>query len=181
MSTDQVIECKVNEKNQIWFKEDNGNVLIGFTDSFLDIVNSCWHVTPSNKENLQADNPLMTIETNEALFTVSSPVEGRIVSFNEIAQNFPDQLKTDDVICVIGPKTEFQQVEDAFDRLMQGGTPGSIVGASRQTVPEPSWTVYVDEAATITQPDQQRTMQQLREFAETVAVQQQPRIWETSI
>lgn len=98
------VAAQHDEKDQIWFKQDNDQTQIGFTENFLSIVRECWHVVPAVKEKVTEKSPLMAIETNDALLTVFSPRSGNIISFSEKAQNFPDKLTSSDVVCVIADK-----------------------------------------------------------------------------
>jgi glycine cleavage system H lipoate-binding protein len=87
-----------NQKNQIWFEQNDGVVTVGFTKSFLDGLDQCWHVLPANNQRFREKAPLMVVETNDALISIMSPVSANFVQWERKAQDFPDQLTEDDVI-----------------------------------------------------------------------------------
>lgn len=89
---------KTDSKNQIWYNEQGENIQIGFTQSFLDSLEQCWHIMPATQDRFRLKAPLLTIETNEHLFSILSPVAGRFVRIDPKAQNFPDKLKEADVV-----------------------------------------------------------------------------------
>jgi glycine cleavage system H lipoate-binding protein len=89
---------KYNSKNQIWYDESDESVRIGFTQSFLDTLDQCWHILPSNTEKFKLKAPLLTVETNDALISIMSPVAGNFMNYSDKAQNFPDRLIESDVI-----------------------------------------------------------------------------------
>lgn len=92
---------QTNEANQIWY-EKNGEVTnIGFTNEFLNTLDQCWHILPSNLEKFKVKSPLLTIETNDALLSIVSPVSGNFMEFSNKAQNFPNKLTENDVVLSI--------------------------------------------------------------------------------
>lgn len=106
MTEEVVVERVVDAKQQLWFSKEGERVNVGFTDSFLDVVREAWHVMPTTTGAVKEKSPLLSIETNDGLFSVPSPASGSIISFNDRARDFPDKLTENDVICVIGkPKT----------------------------------------------------------------------------
>jgi len=118
--TTAAAEKRVCEKNQIWYTEKGSQTEIGFTADFLNTVKEAWHVVPvSLKEKVKPTHPLLAVETNDALFTVFSPREGQITTFNSKAHNFPDQLTEDDVICVLDSAP--QRAQEAPQAGIAGG------------------------------------------------------------
>jgi glycine cleavage system H lipoate-binding protein len=95
---------KYNSKNQIWYDENDESVRIGFTQSFLDTLDQCWHILPSNTERFKLKAPLLTVETNDALISIMSPVAGNFMNYSDKAQNFPDRLIESDVIMELSLK-----------------------------------------------------------------------------
>lgn len=87
--------------NQIWYEQDGKQVKVGLTRSFLDQLDECWHILPGNLRNIKAKTPLMTMETNDGLIPIMSPVSGNVVRWETRATNFPDQLTEEDVIMVL--------------------------------------------------------------------------------
>jgi hypothetical protein len=92
---------QVNHKNQIWFEQQDNVVKVGFTKSFLEGLDQCWHILPANMGRFREHSPLMVIETNDALVSVKSPVSAHFSQWSDKAQNFPDQLTEDDVVLEI--------------------------------------------------------------------------------
>lgn len=95
---------QVNAQNQIWHFSEKGQTFIGFTESFLETVRECWHVTPSHRTQATENAPLMSIETDDAFFSIASPVSGAILRFDSMAMNFPDKLTDATNIFIIGEK-----------------------------------------------------------------------------
>lgn len=103
----------VDPKNQIWFSKDGERTNVGFTTSFLEVVRECWHVLPTSTGSvIKEKSPLFAVETNEALFSIAAPITGSIISFSDKAQNFPDKLTEDDVICVLGERPKKTAVDE---------------------------------------------------------------------
>lgn len=99
-----VVDKQVSTCGKLWFMKQNEEVKVGFTAKFLEEVHKCWHVTPATNKKVEAKSPLLTVETDESLFTVNSPVSGELYSFSDAALNFPDNIQEDQVIAVIGPE-----------------------------------------------------------------------------
>lgn len=95
---------KLNSKNQIWYDEDGDLVRIGFTQPFLNTLDQCWHILPSNTEKFKLKAPLLTVETNDSLISIMSPVAGNFMNYSDKAQNFPDRLTEADVIMELSTK-----------------------------------------------------------------------------
>jgi glycine cleavage system H lipoate-binding protein len=92
----------VNDLNQIWVESDGGeHVKIGFTRDFLQQLDQCWHILPANNSRFKKQMPLMTVETNDGLVSILSPVTGYLQNFDRKAQDFPDKLTEEDVILSI--------------------------------------------------------------------------------
>lgn len=122
-------ERLTDAKNQIWFTKKGEQTDVGFTPSFLDIIREAWHVLPTTKGSVAEKSPLLSIETNEGLFSIPAPASGAIISFNDKARNFPDQLTADDVICTIGkakPKAAAAPTHEVWmDELAAPAQPGN--------------------------------------------------------
>lgn len=89
---------EIDSKNQIWFMKDGGVTKIGLTKSFLDSLDGCWQIMPANMVVFKKKAPLLTVETNDTLISIMSPVAGNMLHFNEDALDFPDQLEEDTII-----------------------------------------------------------------------------------
>jgi hypothetical protein len=88
--------------DQVWFKEVNDGVInIGFTQDFLNSLDMCWHIMPASNVQFKKKSPLFTIETDDSLISVLSPVDGYYSNFNPKAQNFPDKIKASDTILTV--------------------------------------------------------------------------------
>ncbi len=103
----------VDDLNQIWVEKDGEAVKIGFTRDFLQQLDQCWHILPAHNKRFKRKMPLMTVETNDGLVSILSPVDGFLKSFDQKAQNFPDRLKEDDVILHITSKEEVKAKKQA--------------------------------------------------------------------
>jgi hypothetical protein len=120
---------QVNDTNQIWYERQDQTVKIGFTKSFLEGLDQCWHILPANLERFKAKAPLLTVETNDALISILSPVAGNFMQYSDKAQNFPDKLTEEDVILELrdGPvpqrQQEAPQVAAPDGRVMFGDAP----------------------------------------------------------
>lgn len=93
-----------NTKNEIWFKEEGNIVLVGFTSSFLDQLDGCWQILPATRRMFKKNAPLLTVETNDGLYSVSAPFSGTLMDISQQAQNFPDQLTEDSVVMTINTR-----------------------------------------------------------------------------
>jgi glycine cleavage system H lipoate-binding protein len=109
----------VDSRNQIWHEVNGERVTIGLTRSFLDTLDECWHILPGGS-TIKAKAPLMTIETNDSLVSILSPVAGSFVDFNPNATNFPDKLTENDVVMTITTGRQARTVAEepvpGFDR-----------------------------------------------------------------
>lgn len=91
----------VNDKNQIWHEVDGPKIRIGLTNSFLGTLEECWHILPAGEGTFKKLSPLMTIETNDCLVSILSPVSGNFLNWNTTAANFPDRLTENDVVLTL--------------------------------------------------------------------------------
>jgi hypothetical protein len=135
---------QVNHKNQIWFEQQDNVVKVGFTKSFLEKLEQCWHILPANMGRFREHSPLMVIETNDALISVKSPVSANFSQWSDKAQNFPDQLTEEDVVLEMytGPAQRREQrpqaVVDEFqpqhgwDEVAPAAPRGVLFGAAPQ-------------------------------------------------
>lgn len=89
---------KVDAKNQIWYLQNGEVVQLGFTKSFIDSLDQCWHILPANTEQVKKKSPLFVVETSDAMISIMSPLEGYVRMYNEVAHDFPDQLTENTVI-----------------------------------------------------------------------------------
>lgn len=89
---------QTNDRNQIWFEKEGQVTKIGFTQEFLNSLDQCWHILPANMERFREKSPLLTVETNDALISILSPVTGSFMNFTTKAQDFPNKLTTNDVV-----------------------------------------------------------------------------------
>lgn len=87
--------------NQIWYEQDGKQIKIGLTRDFLAGLDECWHILPGNNRQIKAKSPLMTVETNDCLRPVLSPVSGNVLRWENKATNFPDQLTENDVVMIL--------------------------------------------------------------------------------
>lgn len=90
---------QVDSKNQIWFEQnEQGVTRIGFTRSFLDGMDQCWHILPAGRGKFREKSPLMVVETNDSLISILAPIAGNFGEWSTKAQNFPNKLTEDDVV-----------------------------------------------------------------------------------
>ncbi len=92
---------QVDAKNQIWYEQDGKYVRMGLTRSFLDTLDECWHILPSNMTAIKMKAPLLTIESNDGLISLLSPVTGNLSNWDSKAANFPEKLTEEDVIVTL--------------------------------------------------------------------------------
>lgn len=94
-----------NFLDEIWWETNkDGTVSIGFTQSFIARkMAECFHVIPANTKRVEKDEPMLVLETNDALESVKAPVSGKVNHFASKARNFPDRLKESDVILTLMP------------------------------------------------------------------------------
>lgn len=107
-----------NKLNQIWYKTDGDTIRMGLTRSFLDQLDECWHILPPNGRIIKEKSPLFTIETNDSLVSVLSPVAGNFLSWNDRATNFPDKLTDMDVLIELSTKPVKVPVASPIDALV---------------------------------------------------------------
>ena len=113
--------------NQIWYEQDGKQVKVGLTRNFLDTLDECWHILPANTRAIKAKSPLMTVETNDSLVSVLSPVSGNVVRWETRATNFPDQLTENDVIMVLSSEKQAEvAVDPGLVNLSQNEWPGTV-------------------------------------------------------
>lgn len=98
---------QTSKDGKTWFEVDGTKVKIGFTKSLLAELAECWHIIPaSQKVLIKEGQPLLSVETNESLFSIPSPATGIVTFFDNAAMNMPDHLKEDQVICQLIPEEE---------------------------------------------------------------------------
>jgi glycine cleavage system H lipoate-binding protein len=94
-------------RGEIWFQEEKGTVNIGFTKEFIQtVLTECYHITQAAFVLLVKDRPMLTIETNEGLKVIRSPVNGTVTFFSTDARDFPDRLTEDTIVVSIKPKQQ---------------------------------------------------------------------------
>ena len=112
---------ETSKDGRIWFEKKGTEVNIGFTSSLLSELDDCWHLLPaaSNKQEIRENQPLLSVETNDGLFSVPTPVSGIITFFDNKAMNFPQKLTTDDVVCVVKDAEEVRKQKAAADDALR--------------------------------------------------------------
>lgn len=93
-----------NSLNQLWYQKDGDVFNMGLTRNFLESLDECWHILPTNTSRVKEKSPLFTIETNDSLLSILSPVAGNFLNWNDRATNFPDKLTEADVIIKLSTK-----------------------------------------------------------------------------
>lgn len=120
---------EVDAKGQVWFETAGTRTRLGLTRNFLStVMEECWHIIPAYRERVVKGAPLLTIETNDSLISVLSPVSGRVRAWEQRACDFPDQLSEDDVLIEVddgkseapAPPSEEERVA-ARNRLIDAG------------------------------------------------------------
>lgn len=168
---------EVDAQNQIWFEKDGKIVRLGLTRNFLETLTECWHILPSNMKKIKQKAPLLTIESNDGLISLLSPVTGYLQNWDNKAANFPEKLTEADVIVTLtseeavakppqaqgwAPITP-EDRQAALQRLRQAGIeppaqPRTRVNPVRQgTVEDTPWVQRMFEQAA--QQHQQRAQQ----------------------
>ena len=100
---------QIDKTGRLWYETKEGETRIGFTEEFLQQMQDCFHIVPGKQRTtIRQDGPLMAIETNECLFSIRAPVSGIITFFNTKAQDFPEKLTVDEVVCVLSEKKKEQ-------------------------------------------------------------------------
>lgn len=90
---------QVSTDGKIWMEERDGIAHIGLTRKFIDEkLGECFHMLPADAVRVVSKGPLLAVETNDGLESIRSPVEGRILFFNDKARNFPDKITEEDVL-----------------------------------------------------------------------------------
>ena len=93
---------EVDAKGQVWFEQEGNRIKLGLTRNFLStVLEECWHIIPAYREKIVKGAPLLTIETNDSLISVLSPVSGRVRGWEQRACDFPDQLSEDDTLITV--------------------------------------------------------------------------------
>jgi glycine cleavage system H lipoate-binding protein len=100
---------QVDSKNQIWFEKQDQVTNIGFTRDFINSLDQCWHILPANMERFREKAPLLTVETNDALVSILSPVTGTFLEFTNKAQDFPNKLTEADVVIKVADRNVVPQ------------------------------------------------------------------------
>lgn len=93
-------------EGNIWTEVDNrGVVKIGFSRDYIDQqLMECFHVVQADRSVARKGQPIMVLETNDGTARIKSPINGRILTFNDKARNFPDRLSEEDVIMEVLPE-----------------------------------------------------------------------------
>ncbi len=137
---------EVDAKNQIWFEKEGKVVRLGLTRNFLDTLTECWHILPSNMKQIKQRAPLLTIESNDGLISLLSPVTGNLQNWDNKAANFPEKLTEDDVIVTLtsdvvekamSPTLEERQA--AVRRLAEAGIAPPQPPRARPTTQVRNW------------------------------------------
>lgn len=114
---------EVDAQNQIWFEKDGKIVRLGLTRNFLETLTECWHILPSNMKKIKQKAPLLTIESNDGLISLLSPVTGYLQNWDNKAANFPEKLTEADVIVTLTSEEAIAkppQVQDRADTWEEG-------------------------------------------------------------
>ena len=112
---------ETSKDGRVWFEKKGTEIQIGFTANLLSELDDCWHLLPaaSNKQEIRENQPLLSVETNDGLFSVPTPVSGIITFFDNKAMNFPQKLTTDDVVCVVKDAEEVRRQKAAADEELR--------------------------------------------------------------
>lgn len=88
--------------NPLWHKKESDTLYgrIGFTEPFLEVVHSSYHVLPTHKVGaiVNEKQPLFVLETSDELVTVVAPFKLRSMKFSHKALDYPDLLTPDDTV-----------------------------------------------------------------------------------
>jgi len=96
---------QIDKYGRIWFDTEGSETKVGFTPEFIEKLQECFHIVPGKQRTAVRENgPLMAIETNTGLFSVTSPVKGYVTFFDNKALNFPEKITPDDTVCIISDK-----------------------------------------------------------------------------
>lgn len=96
---------QTDKYGRIWFHTEGNETKIGFTPEFIEKLQECFHIVPGKRVTQVRENgPLMAIETNTGLFSVTSPVKGYVTFFDNKALNFPEKITPEDTVCIISEK-----------------------------------------------------------------------------
>lgn len=112
---------ETSKDGRVWFEKKGTEIQMGFTPQMLGELDDCWHLLPaaSNKQEIRENQPLLSVETNDGLFSVPTPVSGIITFFDNKAMNFPQKLTTDDVVCVVKDAEEVRRQKAAADEELR--------------------------------------------------------------
>lgn len=128
---------KITYDSFTWFEDDGkGTVSIGFTKNFIDdVLGECYHITQASMYLVTKGKPMLTIETNNGLKVIRSPLTGTVLNFNVEARDFPDRLTPEDVVVSLRPKgvkvAEEKKAEPVPHYTVQVGT-GDLWGPVEQ-------------------------------------------------
>lgn len=106
----------LSKDGRTWFKKnEDGSTEIGLTASFLNDLDGCWHMmaAASTRTEVKEEQPLLSVETNDGLFSVTAPVAGVISFFAHEALNFPDKVKEDTVVAIMKPYKKEEEKKPA--------------------------------------------------------------------
>lgn len=115
----------ISKDGNTWHQKNAaGTIDVGFTKQLIQALEECWHILPaaSNKVTIKVDQPLCSVETNDGLFAVTSPVDGVISFFDNRAINFPDKIGEETIIAQISANAETETrsaVDIALEQLRQ--------------------------------------------------------------
>ena len=113
----------VSKDGRTWVeKKQDGKISVGFTRALLDELGECWSILPaaSAKVEVKEGQPFCSVETNDGVFCVKSPVKGLISFFSPEAVNFPDRLTEEQAIATMREKTEQDDFVEVPEAPAQG-------------------------------------------------------------
>jgi len=110
---------QTDKTNSIWYETEGEVTKVGFTPQFLEKLQECFHIVPGKRKTFVRENgPLMALETNEGLFSITSPVKGVITFFEDKAMNFPEKLTTEDVVVLLQDKPVVEKKKAAKQQVI---------------------------------------------------------------
>ncbi len=136
--------------NQIWYEQEGRQIKVGLTSDFLNQLDECWHILPAHSHHIKEKSPLLTVETNDGLMSILSPVSGNVLRWETRATNFPDKLTSNDIILVL--TSENLEVKPKAVREPEGpqATPGrQLFGSAAPR--RPIWDAGIINTATAQQ------------------------------
>ena len=101
---------QTSKDGKTWFEETKNGVAIGLTKTTLAELAECWHLMPaSQRVVIKEGQPLLSVETNEGLSSIPSPVTGIITFFDNKAMNMPDHLDEETPVCTVTPQDQVKK------------------------------------------------------------------------